>query len=72
LNNNDIAFINEGTERFGGPELENRYRRWRGGEITENAVRSESIQLCTPSQVSLVFSTVNGQAALSERHPYYR
>jgi hypothetical protein len=47
LSNDDIAFINEDKERFGGPELENLYRGWGGGEITENAVRSDSIKLRT-------------------------
>ena len=71
LSNDDIAFINEGKERFGSPELENLYRRWRAGEITENAVRSDSLKFRTPSQVSFIFSTVNGQAALFERHPHW-
>jgi hypothetical protein len=71
LSNDDIAFINDGKERFGSPELENLYRRWRAGGITENAVRSDSIKFRTPSRVSLIFSTVNGQAALFERHPHW-
>jgi hypothetical protein len=70
LSNDDIAFINDGKERFGSPELENLYRRWRAGAITENAVRSESLKFRTPSQVSLIFSIVNGQTALFERHPH--
>ena len=71
LSNDDIAFINEGKERFGSPELENLYRRWRVGEIAENAVRSDSLKFRTPSQVSIIFSTVNGQAALFQRHPHW-
>jgi hypothetical protein len=71
LSNDDIAFINEGKERFGSPELENLYRRWRAGEITENAVISDSLKFRTPSQVSLIFSIVNGQTALFERHPHW-
>jgi hypothetical protein len=67
----DIAFINEGKERFSSPELENLYRRWRAGEIAGNAVRSDSLKFRTPSQVSISFSTVNGQAALFERHPHW-
>jgi hypothetical protein len=70
LSTHDIAFINEGKERFGSPEMENLYRRWHAGEITENVVRSESLKFRTPSQVSIIFSTVNGQAALFERHPH--
>ena len=71
LSNDDIAFINEGKERFGSPELENLYRRWHAGEVTENAVRSDSLKCRTPSQVSIIFSTVNGQVALFERHPHW-
>ena len=69
LSNDDIAFLKDGKERFGNPELENLYRRWRAGEITENAVRSDSLKFRTPSQVTFVVSTVNGQVALFERHP---
>jgi hypothetical protein len=71
LSNDDIAFINDGKERFGSPELENLYRGWRAGEITENAVRSDSLKFRTPSQVSFIVSTVNGQIALFERHPHW-
>ena len=71
LSDEDIAFINDGKERFGSPELENLYRRWRVGEITESAVRSDSLKFRTPSQVSIILSTVNGQAALFERHPHW-
>jgi hypothetical protein len=71
LNHEDIAFINDGKERFGSPELENLYRRWCAAEITENAVRSDSLKFRTPSQVSIILSTVNGQAALFERHPHW-
>jgi hypothetical protein len=71
LSNDDIAFLHDGKERFGSPELEDLYRRWRAGEITENAVRSDSVKFRTPSQVSIILSTVNGQAALFERHPQW-
>jgi hypothetical protein len=72
LSNDDITLINDGKERFGSPELENLYRNWRAGEITENALRSESLKFRTPSQVSLIFSIVNGQTALFERHPHWQ
>ncbi|MGA9886282.1 MAG: hypothetical protein WBQ31_02185, partial [Candidatus Acidiferrales bacterium] len=71
LSNDDIAFINDAKERFGGAELENLYRRWRAGVITENAVRSDSLKFRTPSQVSIILSTVNGQVALFARHPHW-
>ncbi len=65
-----LLFMNQGKERFGNPGIENLYQRWRAGEITENTVRSESVKFRTPSQVSFISSTVNGQAALFERHPH--
>lgn len=71
LSDHDIAFINEGKGRFGSPELENLYRRWCAGEVSENAVRSDSLKFRTPSQVSIIFSLVNGQAALFEWHPHW-
>ena len=71
MSDDDIAFFNDGKERFGNPELENLYRSWRAGEITENTVRSDSLKCRTPSQVSIIFSTVNGQTALFERHPHW-
>jgi hypothetical protein len=62
--------MNQGKERFGNPGIENLYQRWRGGEITENTVRSESVKFQMPSQVTFLCATVNGQAALFVRHPH--
>ena len=70
LRERDVIFINQGKERFGSPGMESLYQKWRAGEITENVVRSESVKFRTPSQVSFISSTVNGQAALFERHPH--
>jgi hypothetical protein len=65
-----IAFLNEAQERFGDSGIEDLYRRWRAGEITEGATRSESAKYRRPSEVAITFVTVNGQAALFERHPH--
>jgi hypothetical protein len=65
----DIIFLNQAKERFGNPGMEDLYRKWRSGEITENAVRSESVRFQMPSQAIFISATVNGQAALFERHP---
>jgi hypothetical protein len=70
LKEHDVIFINQGKERFGSPGMENLYQKWRAGEITENVVWSESVKFQTPSQVSIILSTVNGQAALFERHSH--
>ena len=70
LSEHDILFMNQGKERFGNPGIENLYQRWRAGEITENTVRSESVNFQMPSQVTFICATVNGQAALFERRPH--
>ncbi len=70
LSNRDIELLNLGQERFGDPGIEDLYRKWRAGEITENAVRSDSRKYRRPSEAAIVFVTVNGQAALFERHPH--
>jgi hypothetical protein len=70
LSNRDIEFLNLSQERFGNPGIEDLYKKWRAGTITENAVRSESIKYRQPSQAALISVTVNGQAALFERHPH--
>ncbi|MGC2332817.1 MAG: hypothetical protein WA581_15295, partial [Candidatus Acidiferrales bacterium] len=66
LGNRDIEFLNQGQERFGDPGLEDLYRKWRAGEITENVVRSDSGKYRSPSEAAIIFVTVNGQAALFE------
>jgi hypothetical protein len=70
LKDHDVLFINQGKERFGNPGFENLYQRWRAWEITENTVRSESVKFQMPWQVTFISATVNGQAALFERHPH--
>ena len=70
VSEHDILFMNQGKERFGNPGMENLYQRWRAGEITDNTVRSESVKFQMPSQVTFICATVNGQAALFERHPH--
>ena len=70
LSNGDIEFLSEAQERFRGPGIEEIYEKWRTGEITENTARSESAKFGRPSQVAIIFATVNGQAALFERHPH--
>jgi hypothetical protein len=69
LSDNDILLINQGKERYGHRGIENLYQRWCAGEITENTVRSESVKFQMPSEVAFISATVNGQAALFERHP---
>lgn len=70
LSNSDMQFMNEGKERFGHPGIEELYQKWRSGQINENTVRSESAKFRMPSQAAFIAATVNGQAALFERHPH--
>lgn len=70
VSTNEAVFITEAKERFCGDGIEDLYRKWCAEEITQNAVRSEYGKLKTPSEVSIVFATVNGQAALFERYPH--
>lgn len=70
LGPNDMLFLNQAQVRFGHAGIEDLYQKWRTGQITENAVRTESQKFRTPSQVTFVSSIVNGQAALFERHPH--
>jgi len=70
VNDRDIEFLNQAQERFGDPGIQELYRKWRAAEITENAARSESAKFRRPSQAAIIFVTVNGQAALFERHPH--
>jgi hypothetical protein len=69
LSDNDIIFLNEAKDRFGHPGIENLYQKWRAGEVNENAVRTEFAKFRLPAQASIIFATVNGQAALFERYP---
>ncbi len=69
VDEHDVLFINQGKERFGNPGIENLYQRWRAREITENTVGSESVKFQMPSQVTFIYATVNGQAALFDRQP---
>jgi hypothetical protein len=70
LTPHDMIFLNEAKGRFGNPGMEDLYRKWLADEITDNTVRSESLKFRAPSQVAIIFATVNGQAALFERHPH--
>ena len=70
LSNDDIVFINEGKERFGSPELENLYRRWRAGEITERCtIRLRSSPHAFAGEHYLLDSERTGGAV--QRHPHW-
>ncbi|MFZ3214746.1 MAG: hypothetical protein WA192_01685 [Candidatus Acidiferrales bacterium] len=70
LSNGDIEFLNQAQERFSDPGIEELYSKWRAGEVTGNFVRSESGKYRRPGQAAIICATVNGQAAMFERHPH--
>jgi hypothetical protein len=41
VSKHDMMFVNEAKERFCGDGIEDLYKKWRGEQITSNAVRSE-------------------------------
>jgi len=69
LTDRDLIFLNEAKARFAGQGIEDLYRRWQAGEIHDQGVRTEYPKFRTPLEVRFISSTVNGQAALFERHP---
>ena len=69
LTNADLIFLSEAKARFEGQGIEDLYRRWQAGEIHDQGVRTEYPKFRMPLEVRFVSSTVNGQAALFERHP---
>ncbi len=69
LSDHDLIFLNEAKAKFGSPGIEHLYRTWHAGEINEQVVRAEYPKFRMPQEVRFISSTVNGQAALFERHP---
>jgi hypothetical protein len=54
--------------KFTHSGIEDLFQRWRSGQVDFNQVRKEYGKLRTPGRVSFIFSPVNGQVALFERH----
>jgi hypothetical protein len=59
----------EAKIKFRRVDIENLYHRWRSGQVGFDEVRKEYCALRRPETVAFVFSRVNGQVALFERHP---
>jgi hypothetical protein len=69
LSTADLITHAEAKPKFNGSAIEDLYRRWRSGEVTFDQVRKEYRALRRPETVPFIFSPVNGQVALFERHP---
>ena len=49
--------------------IEDLYQKWRSGLVSFDQVRNEYQALLRLESVSFIFSVVNGQVAMFERHP---
>ena len=61
--------LGEGKTKFNRSDIADLYQRWRAGQVHFDQVRKEYETLRKPQSVTFVFSPVNGQVALFERHP---
>ncbi len=61
--------LGEGKAKFNRSDIADLYQRWRAGQVHFDQVRKEYETLRKPQSVAFVFSPVNGQVALFERHP---
>jgi hypothetical protein len=69
LSSADLVALGEGKAKFNRPDIADLYQRWRSGHVHFDQVRKEYEALRKPQSVTFVFSPVNGQVALFERHP---
>ena len=69
LSTADLITHAEAKLKFSSSGIENLYLKWRSGQVTFDQVRKEYQALRRPETVSFIFSPVNGQVALFERHP---
>ena len=61
--------LGEGKAKFNRSGITDLYQRWRAGQVNFDQVRKEYEALRRPQTVTFVFTPVNGQVALFERHP---
>jgi hypothetical protein len=69
LSKADLVALKEGKAKFNRREITNLYQRWRAEQVHFGQVRKEYESLRRPEAVVFIFSPVNGQVALFERHP---
>ncbi|MGB6823354.1 MAG: hypothetical protein WBE21_14850, partial [Candidatus Acidiferrales bacterium] len=59
----------EANTKFNHAGIENLYQKWQSGQVSFDQVRKGYSTLRRPETVTFIFSPVNGQVALFERHP---
>jgi hypothetical protein len=69
LSGADLVVLGEGKAKFNRSGITDLYQRWRAGQVNFDQVRKEHEALRRPETVTFVFTPVNGQVALFERHP---
>jgi hypothetical protein len=69
FSNDDIALLNEFTQRFAKHPCQERYAEWIDGQISDELVRSQFHDLAPQRIVSFKTELVDGQAALFEVKP---
>jgi len=69
LSKADLVALQEGKARFNREEIANLYQRWRAEQVHFGQVCKEYESLRRPDTVVFIFTPVNGQVALFERHP---
>ena len=69
LSTADLIAHADAKLKFSQSGIENLYQKWRSGQLSFDQVRKEYQTLRRPETVAFIFSPVNGQVALFERHP---
>jgi hypothetical protein len=69
LSSADLIAHADAKLKFNHSGMENLYQKWRSGQASFDQVRKEYEALRRPETVTFIFSPVNGQVALFERHP---
>ena len=69
LSTSDLITHAEAKARFNHSGIEDLYQKWGSGQVTFDQVRKEYNTLRRPETVTFIFTPVNGQVALFERHP---
>jgi hypothetical protein len=65
----DLITHADAKAKFNHSGIEDLYQKWRSGQVSFDHVRKEYQSLLRPEKVAFIFSPVNGQVALFERHP---
>ena len=65
----DLIVHADAKLKFNHSGIEDLYQKWRSGQLSFDQVRKEYQALRRPETVTFIFSPVNGQVALFERHP---